>query len=117
MLLDNEIDAIDFRAIKVDCNEKIAILESKLAELNTKNKAVLNVRPIAERAINNLMNLELFYENSSVEGKRYLLSCLFPEKKGYNGDRYRTPIVNEVAQHIYLKNKELGVKKNGTKIF
>lgn len=47
--------------------EKIFIIESKLSELNTKNKAVLNIRPIAERAIENLTNLDLFYENSSVE--------------------------------------------------
>ncbi len=115
LLLDNEIDAVDFRAIKVECNEKMAILESKLSELNTKNKAVLNIKPIAERAINNLMNLDLFYENSSVEGKRYLISCLFPEKMEYNGDRYRTPNVNEIALHIYLKNKELEAKKTGRK--
>lgn len=36
LLLDNEVDAVDFRAIKIDCNEKIAILESKLSELNAK---------------------------------------------------------------------------------
>ena len=115
LLLDNEIEAIDFRAIKVECNEKIAILEAKLTEINSKNKAVLNIRPIAEKAINNLMNLDLFYENSSVEGKRYLISCLFPEKMEYNGDRYRTPQLNEIAEHIYLKNKELEAKKMGRK--
>ena len=113
--MDNALDAVDFRTIKVEGNEKIVILESKLAELNTKNKAVLNIKPIAERAINNLTNLDLFYENSSVEGKRYLISCLFPEKMEYNGDRYRTPQVNEIAQHIYLKNKELEAKKMGRK--
>lgn len=115
LLLDNDIDAIDFRAIKNESSEKISIIESKLSELNTKNKAVLNIRPIAERAIGNLTNLDLFYENSSVEGKRYLISCLFPEKMEYDGDRYRTLLVNEIAEHIYLKNKELGAKKRGQK--
>ena len=115
LLLDNDIDAIDFRSIKADGNEKISILEAKLSELNTKNQAILNIRPIAARAISNLSNLDLFYENSSVEGKRYLISCLFPEKLEYNGDRYRTLLVNEIAGHIYLKNKELEVKKMGRK--
>ena len=115
MLLDNDIDAIDFRSIKADGNEKISILEAKLSELNTKNQAILNIRPIAARAISNLSNLDLFYENSSVEGKRYLISCLFPEKLVYNGDRYRTLLVNEIAEHIYLKNKELEAKKMGRK--
>jgi site-specific DNA recombinase len=111
LLLDNEIEATDFRAIKIECNEKISIVESKLNDLNTKNKEVLNIRPIAERAINNLKQLDLFYENSSVEGKRYLISTLFIEKLVYDGDRFRTTLVNETAQHIYLKNKELVAKK------
>jgi len=115
LLLDNDIDAVDFRAIKNECSEKISIVESKLSELNTKNKAALNIRPIAERAIKNLTDLDLFYENSSVEGKRYLVSCLFPEKMEYDGDRYPTLLVNEIAEHIYLKNKELGAKKMGQK--
>ncbi|WP_316851573.1 recombinase family protein [Pedobacter agri] len=115
LLLDDEIEPTDFRAIKTDCNEKIAILESKLSETNNKNNVVLNIKPIAEKALANLMNLDIYYENSSVEGKRYLISALFPEKMEYNGDRFRTPWVNEIAEHIYLKNKELRAKKMGRK--
>lgn len=81
LLLDNDIDAVDFRAIKNECNGKISIVESKLSELNIENKAALNIRPIAERAIKNLTDLDLFYENSSVEGKRYLISTLFRIKR------------------------------------
>lgn len=96
--MDNEIEATDFRAIKIECNEKISIVESKLNDLNTKNKEVLNIRPIAERAINNLKQLDLFYENSSVEGKRYLISTLFIEKLVYDGDRFRTTLVHETMK-------------------
>lgn len=34
----------------------------------------------------------------------------------YDGDRYRTLSINEITEHICLKNKELE-EKNGTKIF
>ncbi|MBB4108514.1 hypothetical protein GGQ60_002495 [Pedobacter zeae] len=74
-----------------------------------------NIRAIAKRAIKNLTNLDLFDENSSVEGKRYLISCLFPEKMEYNGDRYRTLLVNEITEHIYLINNELESNKKGQK--
>ncbi|WP_443944277.1 hypothetical protein ACJVDH_15310 [Pedobacter sp. AW1-32] len=105
LLLNNDIDAENFRAIKNECSDKISIVESKLSELNLTNKAVLNIRPVAERAIENLNKLDLFYENSSVEDKRYLVSCLFSEKLLYDGDRYRTLLLNEIEEHIYLKNK------------
>lgn len=48
---------------------------------------------------------DFVYKNSSVEGKRYLVSCIFPEKMEYDGDRYRTLLANEITEHIYLKNK------------
>ena len=115
LLLDDEIEASDFRKIKNDCAQKILVIESNLNELNTKNKEILNIRPIVERAIKNLRCLDLFYENSGVEGKRFLISTLFTEKLVYDGDRFRTTIVNETAQHIYLKNKELKAKKMGQK--
>jgi len=43
--------------------------------------------------------------------QKILISTLFTEKLVYDGDRFRTTIVNETAQHIYLKNKELKAKK------
>ncbi|GAA3964881.1 recombinase family protein [Pedobacter ginsengiterrae] len=115
LLLEGDIDALDFRTVKNTCNEKIERLEGKLNELNTQNKKVLNIKLVAERALINLKKLDVFYDNADVEGKRFLISCLFPEKLVYDGVQHRTQMVNQVAEHIYLKNKELEAKKMGQK--
>ena len=115
LLLENGIDSADFRSIKAECNEKITRLEAKLSDLQVQNASLLNIRPIAEKAILNLQNLDILYENASTEGKRYLVGTLFPENLIYDGEVYRTPVVNEAAELVYLKNKELRAKKMGQK--
>jgi hypothetical protein len=47
-----------------------------------------------------------------VEGKRYLIGTLFPEKLEFNRVGYRTPLMNKAAELIYLKT-ELRAKKWG----
>lgn len=101
--------------IKEQCNEKITRLEAKLNDLKAQNDVILDIRPIAEEAINNLRSLDGFYEKADVEGKRYLLGMLYPEKLTYDGAMYRTPSMNKAAELIYLKNKKLRAKKMGRK--
>jgi site-specific DNA recombinase len=115
LLLNNDIGAVDYRAIKEECNEKISRLEGRLNDLNVENSTVIDIKPIAKEAINSLRLLDEFYEKASVEGKRYLVGILFPEKVTYDGAMYRTPHKNLVMDLIYLKNKELQDKKKGTK--
>jgi site-specific DNA recombinase len=115
LLLENDIDSADFRSIKAECNEKITRLEAKLSDLQVQNASLLNIRPIAEKAILNLQNLDILYEEATTEGKRYLVGTLFPDNLIYDGEVYRTPIVNEAAELVYLKNKELRAKKMGQK--
>jgi hypothetical protein len=115
LLLDNNIDAVDFRAMKLECAEKVTRLEASLSELNAQNAGLLDIRSIAEQAINNLRNVDILYEKSDTEAKRYLVATLFPEKLVYDGEVYRTPLMNEAAEFIYLKNKELRTKKMGQK--
>jgi site-specific DNA recombinase len=115
LLLDNCLDATDFRTVKSECNTIIERLEGRLNEINSRNKKSLDIKPIAKIAMENLKNLDVFYKNSSPEGKRYLISCIFTDKLVFDGDRHRTTQVNEIASHIYLINKELEGKKNGSK--
>jgi len=63
------------------------------------------------------MNLDLFYENSNVEGKRYPNELLFSEKMEYSGDLYyRTRRVNEIAEIMYLINNKLKAIKKGKRL-
>lgn len=64
----------------------------------------------------NIEQLDEFYDKSSVEGKRYLISFLFQQKLTYENGNYRTPLMNNIAQHIYQENKELVTKKKGKRL-
>lgn len=114
LMLDNDIEAVDYRAIKEECNEKIARLEARLSNLNVENSTVIDIKPIANEAILSSRLLDEFYEKATLEGKRYLVGILFPEKVPYDGATYRAPYKNLAMELIYLKKKELQEKK-GTK--
>jgi site-specific DNA recombinase len=115
LLLNDELDAGEYRRIKEEANEKIIRLEVQLKEVMVQNSNFLNIRPIAESAIKSLENLDIFWDESDVEGKRYLVGMLFPEKLTFDGGVHRTQKMNEAAELIYLKNKELREKKMGQK--
>lgn len=76
-----------------------------MSDLKAQNDVILDIRPIAEEAINNLRMLDEFYEKADIEGKRYLLRMLYPEKLTFDGALYRTTSMNQAAELIYLKNK------------
>jgi site-specific DNA recombinase len=114
-MLNNDIDSSDFRLIKEQCNEKINRLEAQLNHLTAENAVILDTRPIAKQAIEGLRQLDKFYENAGVEGKRYLVGMLYPEKLTYSEEECRTTKMNEAAELIYLKNKKLQAKKKGQK--
>ena len=50
-------------------------------------------------------------EHNRIEGKRYLRGMLYAEKLTFDGALYRTTSMNKTDELIYLKNKELQVKK------
>lgn len=115
LMLNNDIDSSDYRIIKEQCNEKITRLEAQLNHMTAQNAVILDIKPIAKRAIENLQELDKLYERAGVEGKRYLVGMLYPEKLTYSEGGCRTTKMNEAAELIYLKNKELQAKKMGRK--
>jgi len=84
-----------------------------LSDLNVQNAAWFDIRPIARAAIENLNEIDKLWESAGNEGKRYLVGMLFPDKLMYVNGQHRTGVMNEAAQLIYLKNKELRAKKWG----
>ena len=115
LMLNNEITSADYRLVKEQAGESITRLEATLNELNTQNSVLLDMHTIARQAIESLQNLDKYYENASVEGKRYLVGMLYPQKLTYTKGGCRTPDMNKAAEMIYLKNKELQAKKMGQK--
>ena len=43
------------------------------------------------------------------------LAPFFPDNLGYDGEVYRTPLVNEAGELVFLKNKGFRTKKMGQK--
>lgn len=117
LMLNDDITSADYRIVKEQCNEKITRLEAQLNQMTAQNAAILDIKPIAQQAIENLQELDKLFETSSVEGRRYLVGMLYPEKLTYSEGACRTTKMNEAAELIYLKNKELQVKKMGQKTF
>ena len=48
------------------------------------------------------------------EQKREIVGSIFPENLTFDGEQYRTARINEAVRQIYLIEKELDKKKNGT---
>jgi site-specific DNA recombinase len=90
LLLLDEIEAGEFRRIKEECNEKITRLEAELNEVMVQNSTLLDIRPIAEAAIKSLELLDKLYDDATIQGKRYLVGMLYPEKLTFDGVGCRT---------------------------
>lgn len=113
LLLADAIDPEDYKLIKVEAEKQITILETKVT---TYNLAVKNIDEILNCAANALSRLDQLYESGDNRLKREIIGSIFAEKLVFDGERYRTGKVNEVAQLIYLINKDLVSKKNGTSL-
>jgi hypothetical protein len=107
LLLDRSIDIADFTAIKVDYAEKISALRAQLILLEEQSEGGINIRELAQNAIEMLCNLPYLYNRANVAAKRYLLETIFSGPLIYDGKIYRTTTMNTVASIIYLNNNEL----------
>ncbi|MNK00584.1 hypothetical protein D3C87_183710 [compost metagenome] len=89
----------------------------QFSEITVQKSNSLNVKKLAQDAVNVLLELDKLYDSASVPVKRYLVGLLFPEKLSYSDGTCRTPRLNWAAELIYMENKELRAKKNGAKTF
>ncbi len=113
LLLDDAIDALDYKAIKVDCENKLQILEAKLTGFS---KSTFNLDACVDKALTALSNLQVIYNQGDTLAKRAIIGSIFPEKLYFDGSSYRTAKINEAAQLIFLINSKLCDKKNRTKL-
>ena len=99
LLLSGDIEAEDFRKIKIDCEKTALILETKLANLSVKT---MYITGRLEKAISNLENLDKIYKEATVRRKREIIGSIFPEKMTFDGFHFRTTRMNEVVRLIFL---------------
>jgi len=59
--LSSDIDGADYKTIKTDCENKIAVLEAKLGDIPLNVMTVSDVIEILDRAIAKLTLIDLIY--------------------------------------------------------
>ena len=111
LLLCGDIEADDYRTIKAESEERINRLEAKLS---TSVTDITNIEPLWDKAISNISQLDVLYENGTVTQKRKIIGSMFPENLTFDGFQHRTTRINEALNLIFLINSKIQSKKNGT---
>ncbi|MDX5482681.1 MAG: recombinase family protein [Hymenobacteraceae bacterium] len=106
-----QIEPEDFREMKAAYTANIEKLEAKLSRLAQET----DVEGLFRKGLDRLMRLDVCYEMSNTREKRMIIGSIFPEKLVIEENKVRTARVNEVAQLIYLINRQLGGQKKWTK--
>ncbi len=106
LLLSEDIDPIDYRTIKTECENKLTRLEAKLAENTTTASSTISIDKLIEKAVSTLSHLDIIYSEANVIKKREIISSIYPEKLSFDGLQYRTPRINEAVRLTYNINNE-----------
>ncbi len=113
LLLDGIMDGVDYKAVKVESEQRLIALEAKLGDVaNTSGqKRIINIEPIVKGAITSLTNLRAIYCQSDSSEKRILIGSMYPEKTTFEQLKHRTAKVDDLYGYIYLINSHLQAKK------
>lgn len=112
LLLAEDIDPGDYRAIKSDCDNKIARLEARISTLSQEFNSI-ELKLLLEKASSSVSNLSSLYRDGDVFYKRQIVSALYPQNLEYDGCNFRTAHLNEVIATIFSLDKDFGETKSG----
>jgi site-specific DNA recombinase len=110
LLLDDAIDSADYKKIKLECEQKLVILEGKLTGFC---KPTYDLDGCVDKALFTFPKLNISFLEADTTAKRNIIGSIFPEKLCFDGTAYRTARVNEAAHLLYLINSKLVAKKIG----
>lgn len=96
---------------QAESEERINRLEAKLS---TSVTDITNIEPLWDKAISNISQLDVLYENGTVTQKRKIIGSMFPENLTFDGFQHRTTRINEALNLMLLINSKIQSKKNGT---
>ena len=114
LLLNDDIEAADFRAVKMEAEREIVVLESKISDLRSNNTSVGEIERILDSALIKLTSLDRMYSKSDRLAKRKLIGSIYPEKFTFDELIVRTAKQSELFKFIYLINSKLFGNKKGT---
>jgi site-specific DNA recombinase len=114
LLLNGDIDGVDYKTIKSETEQKIAILEAKISDIKTNPISIQELEPIVDGAIGTLTKIDVIYWKSEPNIQRKIIGSIYPEKFTFEGLKHRTATVSDIFKITYLINKQLAINKNGT---
>ena len=78
LLLSDAIDSSDYKAIKVECERKLNLLEAKIGNAATTPNE--DIETLLDKALYNFAHNDERYKQSDIKGKRQIIGSIFPEK-------------------------------------
>jgi site-specific DNA recombinase len=116
--LKDMIDEDDFKATKIECNDNLKVLESRLSDLPARSGELKTIENLLNVLLERHNNILQYYRNQDVTTKRHLISSMYPENLCFDGTQHRTLYVSEPLSLILLVNRELdGIKKGESSCF
>jgi site-specific DNA recombinase len=110
LLLSDQIDPVDYRAMKSEYEERLKRLQVKLDATATQTD---DFDTLLKQGLGNLFRLSEIYEKGSIIEKRQVIGSVYPEKLTFDGDQLRTTRINEAVRLIYTLDKGLPEKETG----
>jgi site-specific DNA recombinase len=111
-----EIDAVDFKAIKSECSDALRLLEAKLADMPSKGDSLKTIEGLLDMVIGRYTNIQLEYKKAPMTEKRKIIGSIYPKKLCFDGTGHRTPYLNSPLALILQINKQLQEKKKGEEL-
>ena len=110
LYIDGGLSREDYNSMRTRYSSEKTLTEQKLNEIrNVKT----GMKKSLEKGVGILSNIGRIYKNAELTDKRRIVSSIFPENLVFDGEKCRTPRINEVLRLILLIDKENPKIKNG----
>ncbi|MBS1586677.1 MAG: hypothetical protein JSS82_14170 [Bacteroidetes bacterium] len=114
LLLVDALDTAEYKAIKIECERKINLLEAKLAATAPQQQEN-DIEKDLDKALYNLAYIDERYLEADIKTKRQILGSIFTDKLQFSENGYRTTKINEAVMMICTLEATLkGYKKGQT---
>ena len=110
LYIDGGLSKEDYNSMRNRYSTEKALTEQKLNEIRN---IKAGMKKSLERGVGILSNIGRIYKNADLTDKRKIISSIFPENLVFDGEKCRTPRINEVLRLILLIDKENPQTKSG----
>jgi len=104
-----EIDVSEYKLFKSECAEKVRQFEVLLEGVVS---GAVRIEIVEKGGFQSIQTVNLYKDYDSI-GKRQLITYVFPEKLSYDGEYFRTVLVNECVDEMFRIAGVYGRKKAG----